>query len=208
MLCIPYFTHLLFVPVIVGARTADKLELDINAYEHRTEVLMAQKYSTYATAGLGFDLTAESWPTLTQLFASGADKAFNQCHGRPSCPRLPMVERLPKDCLDSMPIDLLVLGDLSPARCQEWLQRIPGQGIPIPKLVLEFWDAFWVIKATGPMAKSSVTKWAKKGYQSTCRTINALQVGGVVDRPWFVVARVHEHEWAEWTWPLFPAEVT
>jgi hypothetical protein len=119
-----------------------------------------------------------------------------------------MVKRLPKDCLDSIPIDLLVLGDLSPARSHEWLQRIPGQGIPVPKLVLEFWDAFWVIKATGPIAKGSVTERAKKGYQSTCQMINALQVGGVVNRPWLVVARVHEHEWAEWTWPLIPAEVT
>jgi hypothetical protein len=196
------------VPLSVGARTADKLELDIDAYEHRTEVPMAPKYSTFATAGLGFDLTAESWPTLTQVFASGSEKAFTQCPGRPSCPRLPMVERLPKDCLAFTPIDLLVLGDLSPARSNEWLQRIPGQGNPNHKLVLEFWDAYLVVKATGPMAKSTVTRWAKKGYQSTCRTINSLQAGGVVDRPWLVVARVHEHEWADWTWPQFPAEVT
>jgi hypothetical protein len=98
-----------------------------------------------------------------------------------------MVERLPKDCLAFTQIDLLVLGDLSPARSNEWLQRIPGQGNPNPKLVLEFWDAYWVVKATGPMAKSTVTRWAKKGYQSTCRTINSLQAGGVVDRPWLVV---------------------
>jgi hypothetical protein len=117
-----------------------------------------------------------------------------------------MVERLPKDCLDSMPIHLLVLGDLRPARSHEWLQRIPGQGIPVPKLVLEFWDALGVIKAAGPMAKGSVTKWAKEGYQSTCQTINALQVGGDVDRPWLVVAQVHKYEWAEWTCPLFPAQ--
>jgi hypothetical protein len=114
-----------------------------------------------------------------------------------------MVEPLPKDCLVSTPINLLVLGDLSLARSYEWLQRIASQGKPGPKFVLEVWDAFWVIKATGPMAKGTVTKWAKKGYQSTCQTVNALQVGGVVDRPWLVVARVHKHEWAEWTCPYF-----
>jgi hypothetical protein len=117
------------------------------------------------------------------------------------------VERLPKDCLAYMPINLLVLGDLSPVQSNEWLQHIPGQGIPIPKLVLEVWDAFWVIKATSLMVKSSVTKWAKKGYQSTFRTINSLLVGGVIDRARLVVARVHEHEWAEWTWPLFLVKV-
>jgi hypothetical protein len=118
------------------------------------------------------------------------------------------VECIPKDCLDYAPIDLLVLGDLSPAWSNAWLKRISGDGKPFPKLVLEFWDAFWVVKATGPMAKSSATKWAKKGYQSTCRTINSLQVGGVVNRPWLVVVRVHKQEWAEWTWHLLPAEVT
>jgi hypothetical protein len=34
------------------------------------------------------------------------------------------------------------------------------------------------------------------------------KVGGVVDRPWLVGARVQEQEWANWTWPSFPVEVT
>jgi hypothetical protein len=157
------FSSPLFALLSVGARTVDKLENDIVAYEHHLDKPMAQRYRTFATAGLGFDLTAESWPTLTQVFASGSERAFSQCPGRPSCPRLPPVERLPMDCLDYVPINLLVLGDLSPARATEWLNRIPSGGDPAPKLVLEFWDDFWVVKATGPMAKSSVKEVGKEG---------------------------------------------
>ena len=32
------------------------------------------------------------------------------------------------------------------------------------------------------MAKSLVTEWKNRGYQSTYTTINALQSGGVVDK--------------------------
>jgi hypothetical protein len=48
----------------------------------------------------------------------------------------------------------------------------------------------------------------EEGLPVDMSTINSLQVGGVVDRPWLVVARVNEHEWADWTWPQFPAKVT
>jgi hypothetical protein len=105
------------------------------------------------------------------------------------------------------PIDLSVLGDLCPARNTEWRKRIPAGGMA-PKLILEFWEPYWVVKEMGPMAKGAIIKWTQKGYQSTCRSLNSLQVGGVVDRTWLVVARVQDQEWAHWTWPIFPAAVS
>jgi hypothetical protein len=69
-----------------------------------------------------------------------------------------------------------------------------------PKLILEFWDPYWVLKETGPMAKLTVTKWSREGYQTTCRTLMGLQVGGMVDRSWLIVARIPADALNGWAW--------
>jgi hypothetical protein len=101
-------------------------------------------------------------------------------------------------------VDLLVLGDMSPPRISEWLKQIPPTNNP--KLILEFWDPYWILKDTGPMAKVQVTQWLKLGYRSSCQTISGLQVGGVVDRTWLVVARIGEPLQAGWVWPKLSKE--
>ena len=54
------------------------------------------------------------------------------------------------------------------------------------------------------MSKILVMHWELGGYRSSCRTVNSLQVGGVVDRSWLLVARVLECDWESWSWPDFP----
>jgi hypothetical protein len=160
---------------------AHKLERDVDHYEYRTHKNRQIAFHTYGTSGLGMDLTAEAWPSLTQVFSAGSHKSLASCPGRPTCPVLPAVDRLPKDALSYAPVDLLVLVDLSPERLHGWLIRVKNTKVK-PKLILEFWDPYWVLKETDPMAKRTVTKWSCEGYQTTCRTLNGLQVGGVVDR--------------------------
>jgi hypothetical protein len=58
------------------------------------------------------------------------------------------------------------------------------------------------------MAKLTVTKWSREGYQTTCRTLNGLQVGGVVDRSWLIVARIPADALNGWAWPHVPELVT
>jgi hypothetical protein len=101
---------------------------------------------------------------------------------------------------------MLVLGDLSPPRLSQWRSQIASTDAA-PKLVLEFWEPYWIMKDTGPMAKLVVTQWSDLGYESTCRTLNGLQVGGVVDRAWLVVVRVNASTWGRWAWPDFPGVV-
>jgi hypothetical protein len=138
-------------------RTAFKLDCDIHNYETRKEQEAAPLYSTFGTSGLGLDLTMEAWPQMSQLFAAGSAATFENCPGRPVCPCIPNVERLSRSVLTQIPVDLLVLGDMSPARNAEWAEGIPEAGPP--KLVLEFWEPYWIIKDTGPMAKGQTTKW-------------------------------------------------
>jgi hypothetical protein len=63
------------------------------------------------------------------------------------------------------------------------------------------------MKDTGPMAKLVVTQWLELVYESTCRTLNGLQVGGLVDHAWLVVVRVNASTWGQWAWPNFPGVV-
>jgi hypothetical protein len=50
-----------------------------------------------------------------------------------------------------------------------------------PKLVLAFWEPFWIMKDICPMAKLVVTQWSDLGYESSCQTLDGLQVGSIVD---------------------------
>jgi hypothetical protein len=163
---------------LLGARVADKLEDDVHAYEHRIDQPTTTLFSTFGSAGLGFDLSSEAWPNLTQAFSSGSDKAFHQCPGQPSCPSLPPVERLPKDCLEHAPADLLVLGDLSPARLVEWRNRIPN-GSAAPKLILEFWETYWAVKATGRAQLRSGLRRATSRHAGQS-TLSKLEVWSIV----------------------------
>jgi hypothetical protein len=112
---------------------------------------------------------------------------------------LPAIDRLPWTALSYAPVDLLVLGDLSLERLQGLLVRVMHTAVT-PKLILEFWDPYWVLKETGPMAKLTVTKWSREGYQTTCRTLMGLQVGGMVDRSWLIVARIPADALNGWAW--------
>jgi hypothetical protein len=97
---------------------------------------------------------------------------------------------------------MLVLGDLSPHKSRQWLCRVAATSRK-PKLLMEFWDPYWIMKNTGPMTKLQVTKWSETGSSSACRTLNGLQVGGVVDRSWLVVVRTNDDTWGPWVWPDF-----
>jgi hypothetical protein len=186
---------------------AHKLESDVEHYKSRTNQDRRLAFETYGTSGLGLDLTAEALPSLTQVFTLGAQQALVSCPGRPACPLLPAVDRLPKDAPSYAPVDLLVLGDLNLGSLQGWLVRV-SHADRKPKLILKFWNPYWVLKKAGPMAKRTVTKWSQEGYQTTCRTLNGLQVGGVVDRSWLIVARIPDKALYGWAWPVFPDWVT
>jgi hypothetical protein len=185
------------------ARAALNLEQDVTSYDFKQETAHSSRVSTFATAELGLDLTIEAWPTLTQTFLSDTALVPLNVPGRPRCLLLPLVDRLPKQVLSRPPADMLVLGDLTPQQHRQWSIRVASADTK-PKLVLEFWKPYWIMKDLGPMAKSVLTQWSDLRYQSTCRTLNGLQVGGVVDRAWLVVIRANECTWGKWAWPDFP----
>jgi hypothetical protein len=162
--------------------------------------------STFATVGLGLDLTIKAWPTLTQTFLSDTALVPLNVPGRPRCLLLPLVDWLPNQVLLRHPTDMLVLGDLTPPQHRHWSIIVASPDTK-PKLVLEFWEPYWIMKDLGPMAKSVLTQWSDLGYQSACRTLNGLQVGVVVDRAWLVVIRANECTWGKWAWPDFPGAV-
>jgi hypothetical protein len=134
------------------------------------------------------DLTAEAWPNLEQVFLSGGKGLFRDVPYRPECPQVPEVRRLPNTFLDHHPVDLLLLGDLDNDKHSAWLARIV-HAQSRPRLVFEFWAEAQLFSEEGPVSKAQVTKWQDAHYRSTCRLINAIQVGGVVDRSWLVVIR-------------------
>jgi hypothetical protein len=98
------------------ARAALKLEQDVTSYDFKQETAHSSRVSTFATAGLGLDLTIEAWPTLTQTFLSDTALVPVNGPGRPRCLLLPLVDRLPKQVLSRHPADMLVLGNLTPPR--------------------------------------------------------------------------------------------
>jgi hypothetical protein len=67
-------------------------------------------------------------------------------------------------------------------------------------MIIEFWPEDHILSEVGPVSKKCVTKWEKLGYGSIYSLLNALQVGGVVDRTWLIVVRhtAKNLSWPEW----------
>jgi hypothetical protein len=109
------------------------------------------------------------------------------------------MERLSDGFLNSHPVELLLLGDLSPSWHNHWLTMI-GKASQPPCLVIEFWPEDHILSEVGPISKNCVLEWEAHGYGLTCSILNALQVGGVVDRTWLVAARhiAKNLSWPEW----------
>jgi hypothetical protein len=187
---------------------ADTLQSDVHNYESRTAPTETSSIKTYGTAGLGLDLTAEgAWPTLSQIFVAGGKAQLSDTPGRPPCLQVADVHRLPNTSLCKHPVDLLVLGNLDAGGHAAWLKRIQHATTP-PRLLFEFWPENALFSEEGPVSKGQVTKWDDAQYHTTCRLINATQVGGVVDRRWLVVIR-HRNDWKkqESQWPALGPEV-
>jgi hypothetical protein len=181
----------------------------VDAYEMREDEHAVPLVHRYGTFGLGIDLTVESWPRLEQIF-SGGDDEVPTYFDRPPCAPVPStVARMPKQYLRRHPVDLLVLGNLDVCSLRDWMLRIPRLGDPTaPKLVVEYWDPWFITRNTdGPMSKLVVTQWDKKGYSSTCKTVDAVRAGGVIDRQWLIVARCLKTATTGWTWPDLPNKV-
>jgi hypothetical protein len=181
--------------------TAALLQDDVHNYESRLAPTGRPELFRYGSAGLGIDLTAEAWPDLEQVFLSGGKGLFRDVPYRPECPQVPDVRRLPNTFLDDQPIDLLAWGDLTVEKHAAWLSRITRAEFK-PSLVFEFWQEDQLFSEAGPVSKIQVTKWEEVHYRSTCRLINATQMGGVVDRNWLVV--IHDRarsEQQDLSWP-------
>jgi hypothetical protein len=64
---------------------ANTLQDDIHNYESRNAPVGHSLIKNYGSAGLGLDLTAEAWPSLTQAFISGGTDILVDTPNRPSC---------------------------------------------------------------------------------------------------------------------------
>jgi hypothetical protein len=119
------------------------------------------------------------------------------------------VRRTTMDFLSGHPVELLVLGNLNEMTSEVWLRRIPGdQKIETPQLVLEFWDPWHIARnSDGPMSKLVTTRWTTLGYNSSCISANATQVGGVVDRKWLICSRIFRQAKIGPDWPELPQEI-
>jgi hypothetical protein len=56
---------------LTEVRVAHKLERDVEHDEYHTHEDRRIAFQTYVTSGLGLDLTAKAWPSLTQVFSAG-----------------------------------------------------------------------------------------------------------------------------------------
>jgi hypothetical protein len=181
----------------------------VDAYEMREDTPAVPLVHRIGSHGLGIDLTVEAWPRLDQVFYGGDDDV-PVYFDRPPCVIAPStVYRLPKQYLRRHPVDLLILGNLDVPTLREWIQKIPRLGDPkAPKLVVEYWNPWFITQnEDGPMSKLMVTQWETKGYLSTCKIVDAVCAGGVVDRQWLIVARYLKTATTGWTWPDLPNKV-
>jgi hypothetical protein len=133
------------------------MENDIHNYASRQAPSGVATINRYGTAGLGLDLTAEAWPTLTQVFVSDSKAPTADAPNRPTCQHVPEAQRLSKDFLMKNPVDLLVLGHLSGSSHDEWWDRVKQARIP-PALIFEFWNQDLLLSEDGPVSKSVATR--------------------------------------------------
>jgi hypothetical protein len=183
----------------VSARTSFNFIKDVQNYEARSAPSQSVDFKTFGSAGLGLDSAYAAWSTMSQAFYSESLPYEQTCPGHPPALDVGHMERLGNGFFQRHPVELLLLGDLNPLRHDHWLTRVSLAPLP-PRLIVEFWPEDHILSETGPVSKKCVTKWEQLGYGSTCSLLNALQVGGVVDRTWLIVVRhtVKNLSWPEW----------
>jgi hypothetical protein len=181
----------------------------VEAYETRTDVDVLPLITTYGAYGLEADLTPVAWPKLHQLF-TGGDPKVDLSFNRPDCLMVEEILRAPRDLLRQHPVELLVLGNLDKPTMDAWLSPVPGRKYTgTPKLILEFWEPWYVTRNTDrPMLKLVTTRWDNLGYPFSCISANATQVlGGVVNRKWLICSRILCQAKVGLDWPELPQEV-
>jgi hypothetical protein len=103
---------------------ADNFINDVLNFEAREAPKDQPAVRCYGTAGMGLDVAAEAWPNMNQVFCSEDCDPTIDTPGQPTMRYQPTVQRTPVYLLRDNPIDLLLLGDLSPSRSEEWRVRI------------------------------------------------------------------------------------
>jgi hypothetical protein len=187
--------------VLASDPRADTFRSNMQNYDARDAPAGRTDIQRYGTAGLGLDLTAEAWPSLDQTFNPGSSDPRVDAPNRPACEHVSEVLCLSKTFLRHHPVDLLVLGDLDATRHDVWLDQIIRSQNQ-PQQVFEFWTEDCLLREEGPVSKVRVTHWTEAGYRTTCRLLNATQVGGVVDLPWLLVVRYKSNDFdKDRTWP-------
>jgi hypothetical protein len=120
---------------------------------------------------------------------------------RPPCPQVRQVECLPQDFLALNPVDMLVLGDLMDPTHGLWLDGVKQSPSP-PSLVIEFWPDHTLIAEDGPVSKTWAIRWEEANYGTTCRILNATQVGGIIELDWLMVIHSRKNTiWQDLKWP-------
>jgi hypothetical protein len=184
--------------------TASNFSKDVQNYEARSAPSQLVDFKTFGSAGLGIDTAAAAWSTMTQSFYSESLPYASTSPGHPPAPFVGHMERLSDDFLAEHPVELLLVGDLTPSRHLHWLTRV-SKAPRTPRMIIEFWSEDHLLSELGPVSKKCVTQWESSGYGSTCSLLNALQVGGVVDRTWLIVVR---HTLKNLPWPEWHGKVT
>ena len=114
--------------------------------------------------------------------------------------------RLPRNLLRKVPVDLVFIERGQSAR-QDFAQTPPWEetfdhtpNARRPLVVMESWKPGAILWTRGPMSKVATTRWNDRGYQSRCRIVNALELGGAVDQSRLLVVRIHKRLQLKWEW--------
>lgn len=162
---------------------------------------------SYGTLDCGAELMRFAWPSLDHKFSvrRQLDSEFPEVEhvntrrigGGP--------HRFPRKLLSRNPVDLLVVDrgfQLEPPhdyRHLPWEELVTGTPQERrPEVIIEVWGPSSHLWGKGPMNKACVSRWANKGFQSYCRMVRAVDVGGAIRQNRLIIARVKSGR--TWNW--------
>jgi hypothetical protein len=185
-----------------GVREPSEFGSAVNGVFVREVPLAAAAWApSFGTILCGLETMRSAWPTLEHVFSV---RVGNRAQGAAAVSEPGLVfsgTRYPLGLLKANPVDLLVIerGALvkpsSLSRPERWEDMIDATPVSSrPKMVFESWPGVAVTWASGPSGKAYVTRWTKRGYATTMRSVSAVQVGGAVAQTRFLVTRTASGE--------------
>jgi hypothetical protein len=162
--------------------------------------------SNYGTIGGGLETMRLAAPKLTHQWAIRNQGETPPPWGPPPLSTYSGSHRCPPKLFTTQPVDIVFWdqghkerSSLLPTSPVELALASTDDSVR-PSFIFEAWGESASTWREGPVSKIFLSRWKTLGYQTHCRWVPAVRVGGAIDQTRLLVVRQHHRVQKEWEW--------